>query len=119
MLAIVIIRLLVMLKSIKINPKILIVELFLLIIVQGIYILQLNAQNNTSEFDSLNNIQVEKDIEFDFSNQNESISIQENIQKLDDYNISEPELQPREQEQEWGNTGDVKSHSVDFDIYNY
>ncbi len=108
-----------MLKLIKINPNILIVELFLLIIIQGIYILQLNAQNHTSESDSLNNIQVEKDIEFDFPNQNESISIQENIQKIENYNISEPELEPREQEQQWGNTGDVKPHSVDFDIYNY
>lgn len=108
-----------MFDFVKINTKIIIFETVLIVNIQNIYALQANAQTDVPEFDSLRNVQVEKDVEFIFPSKNESFSIQDNFPQLEDYSVSEFEPESREEEPEWGNTGDVKSHSVDFEIYDY
>ena len=101
------------------NTKYLISAIALTTGILGICSLQINAQTNTSESDFLRDIQVGKDIEWTFPSENESISVKDDIRELGDYSISESDPELIDEEQEWGNTGDVKDHSVEFEIYDY
>lgn len=89
----------------------------------GIYSLPLNAQTNTSEYDVLNNIEIEENIDWTFSSEDESISIKDDLKELGDYSISESELEEdlelTEEEPKWGNRGDVEDLSIEAEIYDY
>lgn len=89
----------------------------------GIYSLPLNSQTNTSEYDFLNNIETEENLEWSFSSEDESISIKDDIKELGDYSISESELEEvielSDEDPKWGNRGDVEDLSIEAEVYDY
>ncbi len=89
----------------------------------GIYSLPLNAQANTSEYDFLNNIETEENIDWSFSSEDESISIKDDLKELGDYSISESELEEdlelTDEDPKWGNRGDVEDLSIEAEVYDY
>ncbi|MGK7951256.1 MAG: hypothetical protein AB4368_21350 [Xenococcaceae cyanobacterium] len=88
-----------------------------------IYSLPLNAQTNTSEYEVLNNIETEENIDWSFSSEDESISIKDDLKELGDYSISESELEEdlelTEEDPKWGNRGDVEDLSIEAEVYDY
>ena len=85
------------------------------------YSLSSNAQNVTLESDSLTNIDTQTNQNWYFDSENESISVKDEIQKLEDYSISESEtdIELNEEEPKWGNRGDVEDTSVEIEVYDY
>ncbi len=89
----------------------------------GIYSLPLNAQTNTSEYDFLNNIETEENLDWSFSSEDESISIKDDLKELGNYSISESELEEdlelTDEDPKWGNRGDVEDLSIEAEVYDY
>lgn len=99
--------------------KILLSKLALLIGISSMYGLPSNAQTNRSDSDLLRNIQIGQDKDWNFPSETESISVQDDLQELGEYSISEPEPELVEREEKWGNAGDKEPHSAEFKIYGH
>jgi hypothetical protein len=90
----------------------------------SIYNLPLNAQNNQLEDNNFQeNITPQKDLNWRFSSENESRSLQDNLQNLEEYSISElnseADLKLTENTPKWGNRGDVEDRSFKIEVYDY
>ncbi|MDJ0636923.1 MAG: hypothetical protein QNJ34_27340 [Xenococcaceae cyanobacterium MO_188.B29] len=85
------------------------------------YSLPLNAQTNTSEYDFLKDNTTEANIDWNFSSEEESISIKDDLKELGEYSISEPDSDTEivEEEQKWGNRGDVEDFSIETEVYDH
>ncbi|MDJ0534899.1 MAG: hypothetical protein QNJ70_20860 [Xenococcaceae cyanobacterium MO_207.B15] len=81
----------------------------------------LNAQNNTSEDHFLGGIEVERNEEWNFTSEDKFSSIKDNIQELEEYSISELDLEADTQliEEEWGNRGEVENNAIKLEFYEY
>lgn len=82
----------------------------------------INAQTSTSEHDFLEDIKAGNNGDWNFSSENESISIKDNINKLEEYNFSEVDsidVQLTEENRRWGNRGRAKDYSIEAEIYDY
>jgi hypothetical protein len=88
------------------------------------YNLPLNAQsdrlgNNISR----EGITPNRNFNWSFSSENESISLQDNLQELREYSISESDVEAdsklTENTQKWGNRGDVEDRSFKVEVYDY
>ncbi|MEL7407239.1 MAG: hypothetical protein AAFN00_09775 [Cyanobacteria bacterium J06558_2] len=80
-----------------------------------------NAQEDESEYRFLQNIEAEE-LDWSFSSENESLSVEDDIRELKDYSISneaEIDVQLIEEERKWGNQGDVQDYSLEAEFYNY
>ena len=92
------------------------------IIVASVYSLPLQAQLETSEDVSLEDLEVKEEENWSFSSEDETISIQNNLQELGEYNISTPydsDLRLTEEERRWGNRGDRPDYTLETEVYNY
>ena len=94
------------------------------------YSLPLNAQTDSSEEFSFEDIQAGKDGSWNFSSEDETISIQDNLRQLNqevkakEYDISYPydsDLRLIEEERRWDNTntGNRPDYILETDIYDY
>ena len=84
--------------------------------------LSLNAQTTASDEISFEDIEAGQDGSWDFSSEDETISIQDNLEELREYDISSPydsELKLTEEERRWGNTGDRPDYTLETEIYDY
>ena len=86
--------------------------------------ISLNAQENTSEYPFLEDIEAGTDLDWSFSSEDESASVRDDIKQLEEYSISESDelesdFQLIEEEPKWGNRGDVEDYSIEAEIYDY
>jgi hypothetical protein len=91
----------------------------------SLYSLPLNAQsdrlgNNISQ----ESITPNRNFNWNFSSENESISLQDNLQELREYSVSESDVEAEnlkltENTQKWGNRGDVEDRSFKVEVYDY
>ena len=86
-----------------------------------IYSLPLNAQTSTSEYDFLKDSKTEANSDWNFSSEEESISIEDDLEELGEYSISEPDSDTEiiEEEPKWGNRGDVEDFSIETEVYDH
>lgn len=92
------------------------------IIIVNIYSFPLNAQTDASEEVLLENLEVEEEGSWSFSSEDETISIQDNLEKLGEYDISTPhdsDWRLTEEERRWGNRGDRPDYTLETEVYNY
>lgn len=93
------------------------------IIAANFFSLPLKAQTNTSEADLFEDITAGEDINWGYSSEDETISIQDSLEELEGYNVSDSaedvDVQLREEERRWGNRGDAKDYYFEAEIYNY
>lgn len=81
-----------------------------------------NAQTNTSDGFEFDKIEVGEDSGWDFKSENETISVQDDLQELKQYSISDSEdtdVRLVEEERRWGNQGDAEDYSIKTDVYSY
>ncbi|MEM8674797.1 MAG: hypothetical protein AAGF83_13120 [Cyanobacteria bacterium P01_G01_bin.67] len=83
------------------------------------------AQTARSQSNFLTDIEAGNYDDWEFSSEDESISIKDEITELQEYNLSnlsesEIELEGRiVKDRTWGNRGDVEDFSVKTDVYEY
>ncbi|MGF1588162.1 MAG: hypothetical protein ACFCU7_02780 [Pleurocapsa sp.] len=81
------------------------------------------AQTNTSEADLFKDIKAGENINWSYSSEDETISIQDSLEELGEYNVSDSAedagVQLREEDRRWGNRGDAKDYYFEAEIYNY
>ena len=86
------------------------------------YDLPLNAQTRATQSNP-ENWELREKTDWNFSSENESISIQDELEELEEYSISEPntetDLEISEENRRWGNRGDVENHSIEVEVYDY
>lgn len=85
------------------------------------YSLPLLAQANTTEA-NIEDWKIHSNSEWNFSSDDESISIKDQLNQLGEYNFSQPDLedvQLLQEDHKWGNRGDVEDYSLETDVYNY
>lgn len=87
----------------------------------------LHAQAESETIETTENISFE-DIEagnngrWNFSSEDEAISIEDNLQELKEYDISTPydsDWRLTEEERRWGNMGNRPDYTLETEIYNY
>ena len=86
--------------------------------------LSLNAQTQTTTSDevSFEDIEAGEEGSWNFSSEDETISIQDNLEQLREYDISTPydsEVKLTEEERRWGNTGDRPDYTLETEVYDY
>ena len=84
--------------------------------------LQAQTQSEISESISFEDIEAGNDGSWNFSSEDETVSIEDNLQELGEYDISTPydsELRLTEEERRWGNTGDRPDYTLETEVYNY
>jgi hypothetical protein len=91
----------------------------------SIYSLPLNAQSDRLDNNIFQeSITPKKNFNWSFPSEDESTSLQDNVQKLREYSVSESnteaeDLQLTENTQKWGNRGDVEDRSFKVEVYDY
>ena len=90
----------------------------------GIYAPLLDAQTPTAEnSDNLENVVIEDDFDWTFPSEKESASVKDDIKELEEYSITEDDTESNlgltEDEEEWGNSGDVENSSFEIEVYDY
>ena len=87
-----------------------------------IYSLPLMAQTNTTEA-NIEDWQINSDTKWNFSSDDESASIKDELNQLREYNSSQPNMERDvellQENHKWGNQGDVEDYSLETDVYNY
>ena len=86
--------------------------------------LSLNAQTTTSENISFEDIEAGQDGSWNFSSEDETISIEDNLQELREYDISTPydsEVELVEKDPRWGwdNRGSRPDYTLETEVYDY
>ena len=86
------------------------------------YDIPLNAETRTTQSNT-ENWELREKTDWSFSSENESISIQDDLEELEEYSISEPNtetnLEISEENRRWGNRGDVENYSIEVEVYDY
>ena len=86
------------------------------------YGLPLNAQTRITKSNP-ENWELREKTDWTFSSENESISIQDDLEELEEYSIAEPntetDLEISEENRRWGNRGDVENYSIEVEVYDY
>lgn len=91
----------------------------------SIYSLPLNAQTNTVADSGgiLEDVEAGENLNWGFTSENESISVKDDIQELENYRISESsseeDIELIEDTRKWGNRGDIEDYSVEVEVYDY
>ncbi|MEL7418594.1 MAG: hypothetical protein AAGK10_08460 [Cyanobacteria bacterium J06555_3] len=83
-----------------------------------------NAQTKTSDSFEFEQLQTGEDVNWSFSSEAETISIQDNLQQLtelsiSDSNDSDVRLVDENDSRVWGNRGDKEAYSFEAEVYNY
>lgn len=86
--------------------------------------LSVNAQSTTSESIPFEDIEAGQDGSWNFSSEDETISIQDNLQELREYDISTPydsEVELVEKDPRWGwdNRGSRPDYTLETEVYDY
>ena len=86
------------------------------------YDIPLNTETRTTQSNT-ENWELREKTDWSFSSENESISIQDDLEELEEYSISEPntetDLEISEENRRWGNRGDVENYSIEVEVYDY
>ncbi len=86
-----------------------------------VYSLPISAQTNNDEV-NIEDWNISSDTEWDFSSEDESVSVKDQLKQLGEYNSSQPDprdIKLLQENHRWGNQGDVEDYSLETDIYNY
>ena len=88
-----------------------------------IYSLPLTAQTNTPE-DLLDNIQAGENTNWNFTSEDETFSIENNLKELGEYDISNTDLDTsvelKEEDRRWGNNlGGPEEYQIETEVYDY
>ncbi|MEM6611961.1 MAG: hypothetical protein AAF652_06850 [Cyanobacteria bacterium P01_C01_bin.72] len=83
-----------------------------------------NAQIRSSDSFNFEQLQTGENLNWSFSSEDETISIQDNLLELEEISISEPEdfnirLVDENDYKPWGNTGDKEAYSFEAEVYEY
>ena len=81
-----------------------------------------NAQTSSSESFEFERIEVGEEINWDFSSEDETTSIKDDIKELKDYSISDTEdsdVRITDEEPRFDNRGELQDFSIDADVYEY
>lgn len=93
------------------------------IIAANLFILPLNAQTDIAEDIFFEDIQAGEDINWSYSSEDETILIQDSLEELGEYNLSDSAedvgVQLREEERRWGNRGNTTNYLLEAEIYDY
>lgn len=87
--------------------------------------LPLNAQTNSLESDFLKDIEVGENVEWNFSSSDESISIEDDLNELGDYSISESDPLDFELEENGQRLNTrrypqyIERYSIETEVYDY
>lgn len=83
----------------------------------------LNAQENPSEYRFLQDIEAGTNTSWNFTSEDESRSVRDEIKELGDYSLSdsdaEVDVRLVEEERRWGNWGNVEDYSIQTEFYEY
>lgn len=81
----------------------------------------LNAQDKTSGYRFLQDIETGTNVDWSFSSEDEPLSVKDDIKELEDYSLSdsdaEADMQLIEEDRRWGNRGDVEDYSIEAEFY--
>ena len=80
------------------------------------------AQTEPSQSLEFERIQVGEDTDWEFKGENESISVEDDLEQLQDYSISgseESDVRLTESERRWGNRGDAEDYTIETEVYGY
>ena len=91
------------------------------IIVVNFFTLPANAQTDTSESFNFEEIGIGENADWNFTSENETISIEDEIENLEEFDISDsndPDTRLIEK-RGWGNRGARPEYSVETTIYDY
>ena len=91
------------------------------IIVVNLFTLPTNAQTNTSESFNFEEISVGENTDWNFTSENETISVEDNIKNLEDFDISNSNDSDVRliEKRGWGNREARPEYSVETTIYDY
>lgn len=86
------------------------------------YSFPLTAQTDTTEA-NVEDWQINSRQEWNFSSDDESASVKDQLNQLGEYKFSQPDLETDvkllQENHKWGNQGDVEDYSLETDVYNY
>lgn len=90
----------------------------------GLYSLPLNAQSSVSQNSStLENVETKENLNWNFTSEDESISVKDDIRELETYSLSDEngdtDLRLEEEDSRWGNRGDVDDYTFEVEVYDY
>ena len=91
----------------------------------NINISPINAQTDTRGDIFLEDIEAGEEVNWNFSSEDESTSIKDDIKGLGEYSSSETEseteidLELVEEDSRWGNRGDAEDYSIEAEFYDY
>ncbi len=91
-------------------------------ILGAFYILPSAAQTNSLESETINNLKIQSDTDWNFSSEDESISVADDLKELDKYNISEsdlPDIQLIKHKRRWSNHLNYRRYSLEGALYDY
>lgn len=80
-----------------------------------------NAQADTSESFEFDKLEVEEN-NWNYGGENESISVKDDLQELNEYDVSdveESDVRIIEEDRRWGNRGDVEDYKIKTNVYDY
>jgi len=86
------------------------------------FALPATAQADSSTDFEFNKIEIGEDAGWEFKSENESISVQDDLKKLQEYSISDTEdtdVRLLQENRRWGNRGDVEDYSIETEVYGY
>lgn len=82
---------------------------------------RLSDLSSSSRDRFLEDIQVGENLNWNFSSEDETRSIEDELKKVSELNLSQSESDVRiiEEDQKWGNRGDVEDYKFKIDVYEY
>ena len=93
------------------------------IIAANLFILPLNAQTDIAEDIFFEDIKAGEDMNWSFSSEDETTSVQNRFNELGEYNISDSaedgNVQLLEENRRWGNRGNTTNYLLEAEIYDY
>ena len=92
------------------------------IILNAFYSLPSIAQTNNLEAETINNLRVKSNTDWNFPSENESVSVADDLKELDEYNISEsdlPDIRLIEHKRKWSNQLNYQRYSLEGALYDY
>lgn len=90
-------------------------------IVVNLYTLPVDAQSRTADSFNFEEIGIGQE-NWSFESENETVSLEDEIEELPEYDLSNSadfEVELTEENKRWGNRGDGRDYSITTDVYDY
>ena len=85
-------------------------------------LLHAQAESETTGNISFEDIEAGNNGSWSFSSEDATVSIEDNLQQLREYDVSSPydsDLRLTEEERRWGNTGNRPDYTLETEVYSY